>query len=180
MEIIKYDDVIELKDNDKVFKMYYSQNGNLSWNIWVKGKEISYWDNNPIINFEITKNDIELYNSFEELFNNIKNCCLFNEPDAGLKYSTEYKYLYHNNVIEWYSNKNKNFTDCNSVIIMKQDDKYIVNFYLKESKNLDTSIRFNSNDSHYGPFGLIFINQFDKLSKLSVVEEKAYQKKLKK
>ena len=196
MDVIKKTDQVILTEDNKLLKIQLMNNGDLYWKI----------DDNKdskIKLFEITKKDYQVYDLFEILYNDIKtrnicninneiNMCkskeqlkkLYNEYEEKRKYICYYEDISGEKVITWVSDNNY-YDISNSVTILKEDDKFVLLFYLRDyqSKNI---IRFSNSKSRYKPYNICFMKHFKNLFNLEVnknqihIEEYLYLRKVKK
>lgn len=196
MKIIKNTGQVILADNNKKLKIQYIDNGDLYWKIDD--------DKNSIVKtFEITKEDYQIYGLFEILYNDIKNknihdiydeinACtskeqlqiVYNNYKEKKNNIIEYKDISSDGFITWVSDNNK-YDISNVVTILKEDDKFILIFYLRDYQSRNV-IRFSNSESRYKPYNLCFMKHFRNLYNLKVnkvqihIEEYLYLKKIKK
>ena len=205
---------IYFREEDKQMRILYASrgNGDLYWSIYFKDSG----DKHEII---ITKEKINIYKTFEELFTDMKDINIFTEDDPfwltgkeRKKYIAEerkrhleekercrlygehnYFELYDkdNEIITWYSDET-NWKVANILKIKKEDDSFRVVFSIQphidgydEDMNSENyiSIRFRNSGSRYQPFNVVFMNMFNKLRNLELVDEDEYttpKKKVKK
>lgn len=172
---------IELQDeNGKTLKILLGGNGNLYWRY-----------NNNILdgynNFRITKQNMDIYKLFDNLYNDIAQCNIYKMEETDyklcdskeeirtlyqekekmneiLKSTKKYKKIFMFNVVSWRSD-NMDFNKANVVNIYKEKDEYILmfNFYNKELYG--NTIEFDKNNSLYNLFNKLFINMFEELQK---------------
>lgn len=161
-----------------------------------------YWYFNPKCNFTdsmesysltITKENYEIYQQFDILYNSIKNktpfaYSLFDDKNKVVdidKYTDEKLFL--DNKVNWHSD-DFSYENASYVTIEKGNESYIIEFH--KSKNAELfntfSIRFRNSGSRYNPYNLLFMNMYNNLKDFNCefhqvhIEEYAYQKKLQK
>lgn len=196
MELVKKTDMVVLEDNNKKLVIQFMNNGDLYW-------VIGDTSNSNIKLFEITKEDYQIYELFELLYNDIKNKNIYNvyeeikkciskeqllkvyrKYEEHNKYIKEYDDLNSTDSITWVSDNN-HYDLANQVSIIKEEDKYILIFNLRDYKSRN-SIRFSNNGSRYNPYNRCFMKQFRNLYNLEInkeqinIEEYVYLKKVKK
>ena len=196
MELVKKTDMVVLEDNNKKLVIQFMNNGDLYW-------VICDTINSNIKLFEITKEDYQIYELFELLYNDIKSKNIYNvyeeikkciskeqilkvyrKYEEHNKYIKEYDDLNSTESITWVSDNNY-YDIANTVDILKEEDKYILVFRLRDyqSKN---SIRFSNSGSRYRPYNRCFMKHFKNLYNLQInrnqinIEEYMYLKKVKK
>jgi hypothetical protein len=139
--------------------------------------------------FYITKENIIIYNLFDDLFNNCKNAKVYfvdefdlqfcdteeqiqfkydeyNEWNNHLKQSFVYKKLVSDNTITWISDDSLSFDDKtgDGLKIIKEDNQYKLKFtYYEDEFPHVRSIRIRNSGSRYYPFNIIMMNFFNKL-----------------
>lgn len=127
--------------------------------------------------FIIDKSNYLVYELFDKLYNDIKNCNMFAEEDKEYyKNKYEYKGLFKNNTVEW---KCDDYPDeiAPYFNIIKEEDYYIINF--KQciiDKSIDyqyplvrdnyISVRLRNSGSRYEPFNCIFMRLYNSLSNI--------------
>ena len=86
-----------IRSDDKVLKVLYGGNGDLYIDVYEK-------EHRDVVSFDIEKND-EAFAYFDGLFNDIKNCNIFESETLNkkVKESELYKKIYSNNQIQLYS-----------------------------------------------------------------------------
>lgn len=192
---------INIYDSNKILTITFGGNLDLYW--YLKGKEEKEVDT-----FEITKENYFLYSLFDILYNDIVNCNLFKVYDEELSFVNsimelqkiynrkkelnkifseyeEYKRLYNGEYICWYSDDDS-IEDANYVKIIKDDYKYILEFFSNFKSNtlwLSNTIRFRNSGSRYMPFNMIFMEMYNSLCTSDYdenqihIEEYLYKKK---
>ena len=195
MELNRQSNRIELKDNKKRLIIQLLLNGDLYWNIYDD-------TDNKIKIFEITKEDYQIFELFNELYNNIKikniydvyeeiKLCnskeqllkIYRKYEENNKYIIEYNDLNENDDISWVSDNN-HYDVANIVTILKEEDKIILLFNLRDYKSRN-SIRFSNSGSRYKPYNKCFMKHFKNLYECKInkeqinIEEFLYLKKTK-
>lgn len=196
MELVKNTDMVVLEDNKKKLAIQFMNNGDLYW-------VISDNNNSNIKIFEITKEDYQIYELFELLYNDIKVKNIYNvyeeikkctskeqllkvyrKYEENNKYIKEYDDLNSNDSITWVSDNN-HYDIANMVTILKEEDKYTLVFNLRDYQSRN-SIRFSNSGSRYRPYNRCFMKHFKNLYNLEIninqinIEEYMYLKKVKK
>lgn len=126
--------------------------------------------------FCITKDNMIIYNLFNELYNDFKYARVFKAECSSvwgkdesidgknnrLKSSLEYKQLFCNNTITWISDDSLLFDVelSNSLRIIREDNIFKLVFTYHEDKS---DIRICNSGSRYTPFNIIMMNFFNKL-----------------
>ncbi len=192
---------INIYDSNKILTITFGGNLDLYWYLSSKEKK-------EVDTFEITKENYFLYSLFDILYNDIVNCNLFKVYDEELSFVNsikelqkiynrkkelniifseyeEYKRLYNGEYICWYSDDDS-IEDANYVKIIKDDDKYILEFFSNFKSNtlwLSNTIRFRNSGSRYMPFNMIFMEMYNSLCTSDYdenqihIEEYLYKKK---
>lgn len=155
---------------------------------------LSNFNDNPY--FIIDKENYLLYELFDKLYNDIKNCNLFNEEDNDYKNKYEYKHLFNNNVIEWRCDDYP-YEIAPYFTIIKEEDSFIMKFnprvtledltdmnYLYFSPKDLISVRLRNSGSRYSPFNVIFMRLYLSICNLNEfdfeqfhIEEYLFKKK---
>lgn len=185
-----------IKDNNRVGICFA---GNLDLYFYYYSK-----DNNSFI---VDKENMTIYNLFDELYNQIKNCKIFevsetekelcydeielkkientkNRSNKALKYKQEK--LFIDDKIKWISD-DSNFDEdnYNCMIISKEEEKYILNFIFNDKNVYSRSIRISNSGSRYTPFNICFMKFYNNLQKYNPdyhqvdIEEYEYNNKIK-
>ena len=169
---------VEICNGSKKLIMSYGGNLDLSFSCYdsdnyIRGK----------IDFEITKDSYLLYELFDELYNDIKNCNIFKYSiDDFSFYDKEsiddifieseslndmfrnrkvYNDIFDGWQVRWYSDDES----CNLLTITPGEDKYILEFItgIKVFYLDEFSIRFRNSGSRYDPFNFLFMNLYNKI-----------------
>ena len=192
---------INIFDDNKILTITFGGNLDLYWYLSSKEKK-------EVDTFEITKENYFLYSLFDILYNDIVNCNSFKVYDEELSFVNsikelqkiynrkkelnkifseyeEYKRLYNGEYICWYSDDDS-IEDANYVKIIKDDYKYILEFFSNFKSNtlwLSNTIRFRNSGSRYMPFNMIFMEMYNSLCTSDYdenqihIEEYLYKKK---
>ena len=167
---------VKIKDGStKEFKDIYIKNGNKVLSMTFAGTLDLYWAINKSNtdslkeSIEIPKVDKDIYKLFDELYNNVQNCKIFEKPNKFYKYVLSDRNLFNEeaNTIEWHSDET--YFDSDDIVkIIKEKDKYKIEFtrpaeyedpfYLGSSKMI--YIRFRNSGSYYHPFNTVFMKMF--------------------
>ena len=172
VKLVKNDNLtydIKLIDGSKNLTIMYGGNGDLYWSL-VNDDWVSFYEG-ITDNFDITKENYEVYKSFESLILYLKATSIREEL-------TNYNKLYDvkSNEVTWISDKLIEEV-ANEVTISKQSEVIRLSFKTKPwvwgyDRNYFEfgmiSIRFRNSGSRYRPFNLIFMNLFNELQKLIV------------
>lgn len=159
---------IDIENNNKKLKITYCNNANLNFSI------------NGDTNFEINNYD-EVYPYFKRLYDEISFGMAFsnnniedfrknesqkvsdNELNLNPVTKEYHQKLFHDDIIEWYSD---DLTDeyANKLVIREEDEKIILEFY-KNGNNLSDNINVSiyNSGSKYGPFSFCFLRMFQNL-----------------
>ena len=197
MELVKKNNYIALMEKSKKLELVFSNNGDLYWVIRDN-------NNSNMKLFEITKEDYQIYEVFELLYNDIKNKNIYNLYDEIKKCTSKEKlltvyrkYEENNEYIKKYNDlngttdsifwvsDNNNYDIANILTILKEDDKYVLVFNLRDYQSRN-SIRFSNGGSRYNPYNRCFMKHFKNLNNLEIekaqinIEEYMYLKKVKK
>lgn len=212
MEVQKYKTEFKITDilfieDSKIFKIMYGGNGDLYWCLYDKDDDdIEFSEKCKSFKFYITKEHYEIYEMFNELYNNIKNCKVFEvdewdllnceteeevqnkydqikQMNEDLKLFSNYYLLFHDNIISWHSD-DTSYEKANSVDIIKHENQFVLDFNFKEENDIfiGNAIRFRNSGSMYTPFNMVFMNMFKKLQNYDLeyhqthIEEYIYQK----
>lgn len=182
--------------DDKELNILFDGNGDLYFYV----NKPNYEEQNQIVNFEITKENYELYDLFEKLYNTIINCEIYkiNESDLEFKDAEEIEEkqlmydewnrelreyppynLIHDGIISW-RHDDQIFEEANILNIHKEEDKYRLEFILN-SKEMShyIDIRFRNSGSRYQPFNRPFMDLYRALQLYGIpdMEEDLKQKK---
>ena len=172
VKLVKNDNLtydIKLIDGSKNLTIMYGGNGDLYWSL-VNDDWVSFYEGITDY-FDITKENYEVYKSFESLLLYLKAISIREEL-------TNYNKLYDvkSNEVTWISDKLIEEV-ANEVTISKQSEVIRLSFKTKPwvwgyDRNYFEfgmiSIRFRNSGSRYRPFNLIFMNLFNELQKLIV------------
>ena len=196
MELVKNTEMVVIEDENKKLVIQFLNNGDLYW-------VISDNNNSCMKIFEITKEDYQIYELFELLYNDIKRKNIYNvyeeikkctskeqllkvyrKYEEHNKYIKEYNDLNTSDSITWVSD-NSNYDIANLVTILKEEDKFVLIFNLRDYQS-HNSIRFSNSGSRYNPYNRCFMKHFKNLYNLEIdkeqinIEEYMYLKKVKK
>lgn len=171
---------VSITDGEKVFDMIFGGNLDLHWNIY----SIDDVDKNKVISFDITKDSYVLWELFDNLYNDFRECNVYNADEAELSFcdncdevrelydrcdrenkflrnTSEYKRVFDGDSIKWVSDDES----CNIVTITPVDDIYVVKFtcvyrisYLEKF-----SIRFRNSGSSNAPFNVLFMKLYNEI-----------------
>lgn len=164
-----------LKRDNEEKKLTISFEGNLDLYF-----SLSNFNNEPY--FIIDKSNYIIYELFDNLYNDVKNCNIYNDSEIYKDYKNRYEYkeLFKNNIITWKCDDYP-IEIAPSFNIIKEKDKYIIKFnpiikneefsnmFMFQLKNR-ISIRIRNCGSRYHPFNLIFMKLYNSLSKLDEID----------
>ena len=166
------------KDNSNL-KISYG--GNYDLYLALSDGEIVPEDENVVKTFNITKEDGQLYNAFDELYQNIINGNPFGEGNdsSGYNYRDRYEYqrlVDENGNIVWVSDDGPE-DRVDRLVFSKEDDAYKLSFY-RVDKELDSgfknplgiSVRICNSGSRYDPFNCAFMLMYEKIQEIDTKE----------
>lgn len=180
-------------DDEKTLIFAYAGTGDLHWIIINEG---DITDDCTFI-FNITKENYELYNSFEILFEDIKNINIYDDSSIDFVNEEEYKERFkkYNNshyndlydeetdTITWVSDET-GYQVANILKIKKFNDKFVVQFLTQQyiegyerEYNLRgmRGIRFRNSGSRYTPFNAIFMRMYFNIQNITDINEFGHQ-----
>ena len=188
-----------LKDGDDELKILFGGNGDLYFAPKIsEGEEFEY-------EFLITKENMFLYNLFEELYYNVKDAKVFSVDEYELEFMSEeldkkyesvkirneyakkiseFQNLFKNEIITWISDDSEEFDENKSdlVQIIKEQEQYRVKFKFHSKEHFIRSVRFRNARSRYKPFNIIFMKFYINLQEYDPeyhqihIEEYLYEK----
>lgn len=174
----------EIKDKDKTFKIVYAPNLDLYIQL---GDGSIITEEDKTLTFEIAKDNWNIYNIFDNLYNDIINGNILN---SNYKDSYQYRELVDKDFnITWISDDGLREAE-DKMIISKDDDKIVFTFIRNSLRLPDgfknhhsISIRIRNSGSYYDPFNCAFMKMYNELSKINLndmqisIEEYLYLKK---
>lgn len=172
---------VSITDGEKVFEIIFGGNLDLYWNLWSTDKI----DEEKIISFDITKDSYVLWELFDDLYNDFKECnvsevdyveltfCESSEEvkklydrckkrNNFLRNTREYKDVFDGKSIRWVSDDES----YNMVTITPTEDKYVIEFTSGErgiaylGRN---DIRFRNSGSTQAPFNQLFMKLYNRM-----------------
>lgn len=172
---------VSITDGEKVFEMLFGGNLDLHWNIWSTNKI----DREKSISMDITKDSYVLWELFDNLYNDFRNCNVSTVDEAELSFcesseevrklydrcdrhnsflrgTTEYKRVFDGKSVRWVSDDES----CNIVTITPGEDKYVVEFTSGERRisYLELhGVRFRNSGSMNAPFNVLFMKLYNKI-----------------
>lgn len=177
---------ISIIHENKKLSIMYRENLDLYWMV----SDENILNNSEIsqINFEITKENYQIYQQFELLFSNLENLNIFDEKndETAIKHykdCTRYNDLYNNGKITWYSDET-NEKVANYLEISKCKDKFLLSFHIQpyiDGYDYDThhhnsiAIRFRNSGSRYSPFNILFMKMYDALQLTDDIYDEGHQ-----
>lgn len=177
-----YDIVLE-KDNKKIIMTFQ---GNLDLYIGIVSEKE---DDKP---FEITQENYVIYSMFEKLYNDIKNCQVYqvyprinseneseeewqleslDEEESRIKDMNEdlakyRKYdemsVFKNDKVEWHCDDYP-YDKAAILTIEKKDDKFLVNVEDKDKNHFFNGVRIRNSGSRHQPYNMVFMRMFNEL-----------------
>lgn len=179
-------------DND-IFKIYFMGNLDLFWKYQYKGDIRNIEDSKS---FFITKENYFLFKLFDKLYNDIKNCDIYNAEACFNKdmfqeirqypidtNSYSYNLLFHDDKIEWRSDDCL-YEEASSFTVEAIGEFYKLTFKRGMVDNFFTyNVRIRNSGSRYVPFNIPFMDMYYKLCEYQPdyhqihIEEYLYQKK---
>lgn len=146
----------------------------------------------------ITKEDLDIYNIFNELYEDLINCRIYMPDNCGfiegwnekeekrcnlsnkrIKESPRYDKLVKDGIITWYSDEE--YKDIAEIVRISKKDETIVIEFIRQS-TIDElgqhrlpgwySIRFRMDGSTYEPCNIAFWRHYDNLQKYEQAKEK--------
>lgn len=193
---------IKISHENKILKILFAGNGDLYWCAY----DLDNIDK-EMVTFEITKENYDVYQLFEKLYDKIATCQVFKVSESDLNFCegkdeiinlykhaaklneelkqiSNFTLLFHDGIISWHSDSTL-FEDANVVNIKKVQDKIILEFIFYNKDLADeNSIRFRNRGSAYKPFNVLFMELFNSLQTYDEeyhqihLEEYLYQKRL--
>ena len=175
MEIIKTPNEIDsyydfkIRDKEKVLNIFFA--GNLDLYMMLGNGEIIPDNKNVALSFNITKDNLEIYELFRKLYKNIINGNISNEHNY--KDSLEYKKLVDDNKnITWISDDGP--IDSEDILVISLVDEIINLKFIRRSKLMEfkmknpmaISIRIRNARSKYKPFNTIFMDLYNDLQQI--------------
>ena len=182
---------ILFREYDRELSFTFCGNGDLYWSINTK-------NGGDKKTFVITKENYYAYMLFEKLFDDIKNINIFDEKDSlfdinFFEEKNKYKlhnyanynelYDFDNKIITWYSDETAHEV-ANILKIKKDDDKFILNFYIQPHRygydrdfhsNNYIPIRFRNSGSRYAPFNVVFMRMYRNMNELDDINDIGHQ-----
>lgn len=190
---------VYLINEEKYVAFSLKGTGDVYW--WLKRTDgYSYeFDAHNKDEFIIDKENIEIYNLFDQLFSDIENVDIYDESFNEDKTKAEirrYKDRFRKNgegnyfdlynkeekTITWYSDETANEV-CNYLKIKKKEDSFELDFHTQPyipgyCRDFNTStyipIRFRNSGSKYNPFNAVFLRMY-----MNMVKVASKQKQLK-
>lgn len=174
---------IILEQDNKSFVMTFGGNYDLYWSLIEKDRK------NNVSEFLITKENYRIYSAFDELFNKIKNCKLYEyNEDFLLLCSTKAEFdqyvqsiedlnnnlkerrkyeenpIFKNDMVVWHCD-DAPYEDSHAFKIIKQDeDSYLVRFEFNKNECFSKySVRISNSGSRHNPYNIVFMEMFNKL-----------------
>ncbi len=175
---------VYIRQDGKTLKIFFGGNGDLYFDIF---GSFNYNEGIRTSSFCINSNT-DIYNYFNEFFNDVLNCKIYNNNDLEyfqtctnielnrkLKIEDANSKLVKNEVIEWYSDSIYD-EKANLLKIEKDNDKIIFTFFDNpDDPVFGFGIRICNFGSKYDPFNICFMNLYNKFQKLA--KEEQYKRK---
>ena len=179
------------REDNKELKIMFS--GNLDLYLVMSNGDLLPNDSDSIIDFYITKEDYQVFNTFQLLYESIINGEVF--ENSFDNYSNTYEYMElvdQDKNINWISDGGPIDIEDKLIISKIDDDSYRLRFMrinsdmLNFKNNTSISVRIRNSRSKYSPFNYPFMRMYDELQSLEPeyhqihFEELEFAKKLKK
>lgn len=200
VEKIKYEKgyVFKIITNEGVFSIYFGGNLDLYFNYECKG---SILDAPDIKEFTLTKENYFLYMLFHNLYEDIKNCKVYDETQENelfddfniknfnenikMKEQSNSKRLFQKDRVEFHSD-DYTYEETSILFIEEKEEKIIITFIKGKTDVLSATfaIRICNNGSRHYPFNVLFMNLYHELVNYEPdnhqmhLEECLYQMKL--
>lgn len=172
---------VSITDGEKVFDMIFGGNLDLHWNIY----SIDEMDREKTISFDITKDSYVLWELFDNLYNDFRDCNVSTVNEAELSFcedseevsklydrcnrrnkflrnTSEYKRVFDGKSIRWISDDES----CNIVTITPKEEGYVIEFTSGEKRisYLEPhGIRFRNSGSSNAPFNQLFMKLYNEI-----------------
>ena len=165
-----------ITDDNKKLSIVYG--GNYDLYLSVNDGKILPDNRTKNIYFDITKENYQLYEAFDKMYNDIIDGFPFGRTEYGMTSNYRYRYEYsrlvkNNNKIVWISDENAEDVADKLTIIKKDEDTYRLTFtrnnkpLLYGTKSLfNISVRICNSGSKYDPFNCSFMQMFQDLQKI--------------
>ena len=179
---------IFIEEDNSYLSIFYGGNLDLYWTIHSNKRELE--NDSKVDCFTITKENYELYNLFDNLYNDIKEINLFEDFEEDKDKYRLYNYSnYHelfdeeNKTITWYSDETAHEV-ANYLKIKKEKNCFVINFYIQEyiegydidfASLYDIPIRFSNSGSRYDPFNIIFMRMYERLKEIDDINDYGHQ-----
>ena len=180
-----------IKDS-KFLKIFFG--GNLDLYMTLGTDKTLPYNENVTLEFDITKEEYDIYELFDTLYYDIINGNVYDEERLNRNIKDNYVYrdlVDKDNNITWISDDGPQEVE-DKLIISKLNDTYRLTF-IGNDKELDCGfkspysivVRFRNSGSWYTPFNVLFMKMFHKLQELDInyhqyhIEEYLYTRKLK-
>ena len=182
-----------LFDGNNAIDIIYG--GNLDLYMSLRTKELIPYGEETNIEFNISKDNYQLYSLFDRLYNDVIEGEIFTDKDTDYKYNFKDKYFYKllvndDKTITWRSD-DEPYDTADSVTIKKDEDSYKLIFtrvssieedYFKNGYSI--SVRFRNSGSRYEPFNVNFMRMYQGIQSIDPdyhqveVEEVLYHQKV--
>lgn len=190
---------IKIINDEQEFNIVFGGNGDL----YFFTNKINFQDEHQVVNFEITKENYELYSLFDILYHKIINCDIYKideyDLDRCTKEELEEKQIWydewnqelrdhppynliHDGVISWCHDEQR-LEEANVLNIYKEEDRYRLEFILRNTEfSPFIDIRFRNSGSRYEPFNMPFMELYQSLQAYDTeyhqihIEEYLFQK----
>ena len=168
-----YDNII-IETEEGMFTIFFSNSGDLDWCVTYVGQRLNIPDK---YNFIITKDNNYLYDSFEKLYDAIKNNKPFSNnsflDDENKNIEIPNNELFKDGKIEWHSD-NFPYDEASILTISKDKDNFDVEFKISDNRNLFStlSVTICNSGSRYSPYNATFMNMYNNLLEYDFENEK--------
>ena len=184
---------IVIKQGDKELIILFAGNLDLYMGL-SNGQNIG--NENISMNFDITKEDYELYTIFDDLYKQIINGQPFGNSNSEIDYRNLFQYndlVDEKGNITWVSDEGPGDAEDRMIMSKVDDDTYRLNFVRNDlepeyffKNNQGICVRFRNSGSRYEPYNAAFMNLYRDLQNIDDnyhqihIEELVYIKKMKK
>lgn len=186
-----------LKKDNKTLEIMYG--GTLDLYLSLNDGTVIPYKSNKSIDFDITKENYEVFKLFDELYNNIIDGKPYGKESECYDNNSVFGKRQHdmlvdeNNNINWISDNGPSYIEDRFKFFKVDDDTYRFTFYRNDEEMdfghkscIDISVRIRNSGSSYEPYNCAFMLMFQKLQKIDTeyhqihFEEVEYAKKLEK
>ena len=164
-----------ISDGNNILTIFFG--GTLDLYMVIRTKDYIPYGKNHNIDFNISKDNYELYSIFDKLYNEIINAKLYDDEslNKGLNKREPYKSLVNKDKSITWRSDDEPFKQADRVTITKEEDNYKLSFS-RVSYDLDSQysrngfsipVRFRNSGSRYDPFNIAFMKMFNRLQNIN-------------